>query len=757
MISLLPHDQQSGTNTTGGCRSDGSSGDESGSTRFETEYEGVASKEGARVPLEGSFTSPPKIGSSKTDLEIGRKDEKTDVIIRGSSSESESVSGGSSRDGNVSSDSEDVLKSDILGSGEQSHWLGPLDADLKTMRQEQSRKTGNYGCVPVQNYPDESRGSGAGCACSDEKTGDGRSMQDIFSRIGSDSTVVNERRDGTMACVPVDAFFFCPGSDGLISGVATSGSTRSERLESDRGENPSLKVDDKSGGGQRNDKYDDIPQPVPSNDNSTSDIARNSASLHQRRITKSAHEEHCREEIETFDSGARTQNGVVLNMEQQTSKDVGSGIGAECQGDRSESEASAPNQELFELDDTQLPNPLDAEPPPLLATPRSERTETEARLQQRLLSDLRNVATGGLAVDFIANDSTCKEIFPSLSSPPPPLSGKHVVGRLATVVEQRLGLKETELPAPVPPSSLVPVADLPPGQITETSIALLMCGHTLDNDHGSSGSSSKEERSEQRGNVDRLQPGLTYSSMRMDKRLIDARDDVIRGDDFTRGDRQHQREGRIAIMLGNSSGEVVHIEQPNQQGILQVASNLPMNGESTELETKKNLPPKGNVGASIKGPFSESADDVSVKSQDSTRVLIEQRTRGIARKQKSVRRSPMPVECRDSTNRPVTRNGGDVDCAEVFSRFAEILSAYHNGRALTREVDCRSLPLASSNFTSAGLVGAGRRAGGLTTTEEEACLHWQWKLYAIYIRVIKVTSLLIDFRIHVFRIFSRYL
>ncbi|CAM9192008.1 unnamed protein product, partial [Sphacelaria rigidula] len=74
----------------------------------------------------------------------------------------------------------------------------------------------------------------------------------------------------------------------------------------------------------------------------------------------------------------------------------------------------------------------------------------------------------------------------------------------------------------------------------------------------------------------------------------------------------------------------------------------------------------------------------------------------------------------------------------IFSRFGEILSAYHNGRALTREADCRSLPLTACNFGSPALLsGYGRRGGGLTTSEEEACLHWQWKLYAIYVRVIK--------------------
>lgn len=77
--------------------------------------------------------------------------------------------------------------------------------------------------------------------------------------------------------------------------------------------------------------------------------------------------------------------------------------------------------------------------------------------------------------------------------------------------------------------------------------------------------------------------------------------------------------------------------------------------------------------------------------------------------------------------------GGYTEC---FPKFGAILSAYHNGRALTREIDCRSLPLASS------IMARGRGGRGavtrLTNTEEEACLHLQLKLYAVYVRVIKV-------------------
>ena len=69
-----------------------------------------------------------------------------------------------------------------------------------------------------------------------------------------------------------------------------------------------------------------------------------------------------------------------------------------------------------------------------------------------------------------------------------------------------------------------------------------------------------------------------------------------------------------------------------------------------------------------------------------------------------------------------------------FPRFAAVLSAFHNGRVLTRETDCRSLSLTSSIMSR----GDRRGAVGLTKTEERACLQGQWKLYAIYLRVIKV-------------------
>lgn len=98
-----------------------------------------------------------------------------------------------------------------------------------------------------------------------------------------------------------------------------------------------------------------------------------------------------------------------------------------------------------------------------------------------------------------------------------------------------------------------------------------------------------------------------------------------------------------------------------------------------------------------------------------------------------------------------TPPGSDIVCddgnsqyskyADFFPRFAAILSAHHNGRALTRETDGRSLPLTSSIMArSRGAAGGRGRGGrsGLTAAEEEACLQWQWKLYAVYVRVIKV-------------------
>ncbi|CBJ31384.1 conserved unknown protein [Ectocarpus siliculosus] len=96
-----------------------------------------------------------------------------------------------------------------------------------------------------------------------------------------------------------------------------------------------------------------------------------------------------------------------------------------------------------------------------------------------------------------------------------------------------------------------------------------------------------------------------------------------------------------------------------------------------------------------------------------------------------------PVEKVPSSNTLATY----TDC---FPRFAAILSAHHNGRALTRQADCRSLPL-TSKILSRGRAGAGGSAAnrrgikglGLTGAEEEACFHWQWKLYAIHVRVIK--------------------
>ncbi|CAB1119817.1 unnamed protein product [Ectocarpus sp. CCAP 1310/34] len=96
-----------------------------------------------------------------------------------------------------------------------------------------------------------------------------------------------------------------------------------------------------------------------------------------------------------------------------------------------------------------------------------------------------------------------------------------------------------------------------------------------------------------------------------------------------------------------------------------------------------------------------------------------------------------PVEKVPSSNTLATY----TDC---FPRFAAILSAHHNGRALTRQADCRSLPL-TSKILSRGKADAGGSAAnrrrikelGLTGVEEEACLYWQWKLYNIHVRVIK--------------------
>ena len=91
----------------------------------------------------------------------------------------------------------------------------------------------------------------------------------------------------------------------------------------------------------------------------------------------------------------------------------------------------------------------------------------------------------------------------------------------------------------------------------------------------------------------------------------------------------------------------------------------------------------------------------------------------------------------DYENSPPYRLLG-VGYTEYFPKIGAILSAYHNGRALTREGDCRSLPLTSSIMAR----GRGGRGGatGLTSTEEEACLQLQLKLYAIYVRVIKVRT-----------------
>lgn len=95
-----------------------------------------------------------------------------------------------------------------------------------------------------------------------------------------------------------------------------------------------------------------------------------------------------------------------------------------------------------------------------------------------------------------------------------------------------------------------------------------------------------------------------------------------------------------------------------------------------------------------------------------------------------------PLDGRFVSQRKSGSSDSFADYADHFPRFAAILSAYHNGRNLTREEDCRSLPLTSTIMSRAG--GGRRGRSGLTVAEEETCLHWQWKLYAIYVRVIKV-------------------
>ncbi|CAM9136044.1 unnamed protein product, partial [Hapterophycus canaliculatus] len=95
-----------------------------------------------------------------------------------------------------------------------------------------------------------------------------------------------------------------------------------------------------------------------------------------------------------------------------------------------------------------------------------------------------------------------------------------------------------------------------------------------------------------------------------------------------------------------------------------------------------------------------------------------------------------------------SRSGGSsVRLLDCYPRFPAILTAYHNGRALTRQADCRSLPLTSKIMSKGKVPGgdgsrvaAGQRGGAesaLTAAEEEACLLLQWKLYAIHVRVIK--------------------
>eukprot|EP00903_Cladosiphon_okamuranus_P009476 g9030.t1 len=78
--------------------------------------------------------------------------------------------------------------------------------------------------------------------------------------------------------------------------------------------------------------------------------------------------------------------------------------------------------------------------------------------------------------------------------------------------------------------------------------------------------------------------------------------------------------------------------------------------------------------------------------------------------------------------------------SDCYPRFAAVLSAHHNGRALTRPADCRSLPLTSrimSRGRTGRALGDKGSGSGLTAAEEEACLRWQWKLYSIHVRVIK--------------------
>lgn len=86
----------------------------------------------------------------------------------------------------------------------------------------------------------------------------------------------------------------------------------------------------------------------------------------------------------------------------------------------------------------------------------------------------------------------------------------------------------------------------------------------------------------------------------------------------------------------------------------------------------------------------------------------------------------------------INENGGEPqlreDYGKYFPQFTAVLTAFHSGRALTRESDCSSLPLTSAIMSR----GRTKRLGKLTDAEERSCLQLQWKLYSIYIRVIKV-------------------
>lgn len=88
------------------------------------------------------------------------------------------------------------------------------------------------------------------------------------------------------------------------------------------------------------------------------------------------------------------------------------------------------------------------------------------------------------------------------------------------------------------------------------------------------------------------------------------------------------------------------------------------------------------------------------------------------------------VVINESSGEPQLRD----DYSKYFPQFAAVLTAFHSGRALTRESDCSSLPLTSAIMSR----GRTTRLAKLTAAEERSSLQLQWKLYSIYVRVIKV-------------------